>query len=145
VWLQYATFEHKKGSRESLEAVFSRSLKQVLHLDLWKFYLKYVKELNSVCVEGGQSTCFDPQGVVIKAYEFALGFIGVDFYSGAIWMEYLDFVRSCKCDSLFQEQQRMDLQRKVYQRAACIPMSNLEEIWKDYDNFENSLNRITVE
>jgi cleavage stimulation factor subunit 3 len=35
----------------------------------------------------------------------------------------------------------MDLLRKVYQRAIENPMHNLESIWKEYDQFENSLNK----
>ena len=38
----------------------------------------------------------------------------------------------------------MDLLRKLYQKAVKIPLSNVEQIWKDYDAFENGLNKLTV-
>lgn len=38
----------------------------------------------------------------------------------------------------------MDKLRQTYQRAVCIPLNNIEQIWRDYDMFENNLNRATV-
>lgn len=43
-----------------------------------------------------------------------------------------------------EEGHRMDALRKTYHRAICIPLDGIEQIWKDYDTFENTLNRITV-
>lgn len=38
----------------------------------------------------------------------------------------------------------MDNLRKVYQRAVCIPLNNVEALWKAYDAFESGLNKLTV-
>ena len=38
----------------------------------------------------------------------------------------------------------MDALRKVYHRAVQIPLENVEVLWKDYEAFENGLNKITV-
>jgi cleavage stimulation factor subunit 3 len=38
----------------------------------------------------------------------------------------------------------MDALRKLYQRAIEQPMHNLETFWKEYDQFENGLNKILV-
>jgi cleavage stimulation factor subunit 3 len=38
----------------------------------------------------------------------------------------------------------MDALRKVYQRAICIPLNNVEALWKAYDAFESGLNKLTV-
>lgn len=38
----------------------------------------------------------------------------------------------------------MDALRKVYHRAVQIPLENVEVLWKDYESFENGLNKITV-
>lgn len=43
-----------------------------------------------------------------------------------------------------EDQQRMDQMRKVYHRAISIPLNNIEQIWKEYDAFENGLSRLTV-
>ena len=37
----------------------------------------------------------------------------------------------------------MDLLRKAYQRAVCVPMSAVSIIWKEYDTFEMGLNKMT--
>ena len=38
----------------------------------------------------------------------------------------------------------MDDIRRAYQRAVAIPLASVEMIWREYDQYENSLNRITV-
>ena len=38
----------------------------------------------------------------------------------------------------------METIRKLYQRAVKVPLSIIENIWKDYDSFENNLNKLTV-
>lgn len=34
--------------------------------------------------------------------------------------------------------------RKVYQKAIVTPMHHIEQLWKDYENFENSVSRALV-
>lgn len=38
----------------------------------------------------------------------------------------------------------MDLLRGVYRRAVQIPLDNLEQLWREWDAFENNLNKTTV-
>lgn len=44
----------------------------------------------------------------------------------------------------WKEGQKMDDLRRVYQRAVSIPLNNVETIWREYDQYENGLNKITV-
>lgn len=46
--------------------------------------------------------------------------------------------------STWEQQQLMDLTRKVYHRALLIPMEGLETLWHAYDLYENSLNKLTA-
>lgn len=38
----------------------------------------------------------------------------------------------------------MDSMRRAYQKAITIPLNNVEHLWKEYDQWENNLNRLTV-
>jgi hypothetical protein len=38
----------------------------------------------------------------------------------------------------------MDQLRRTYHRAIHTPLTNVETLWKDYDAFENTLNKLTV-
>ncbi|CAO3662322.1 unnamed protein product [Rhizopus stolonifer] len=38
----------------------------------------------------------------------------------------------------------MDSMRRAYQKAVTIPLNNVEHLWKEYDQWENSLNRLTA-
>jgi cleavage stimulation factor subunit 3 len=70
--------------------------------------------------------------------------VGVDKECGAIWADYLEFVKSSQVDVKWKEQQKMDQTRKIYQRAVCLPLENLETLWQGYNTFENQLNKATV-
>lgn len=43
-----------------------------------------------------------------------------------------------------EESQRMISIRKVYQKAIVTPTHHVEQLWKDYENFENSVSRQLV-
>jgi hypothetical protein len=38
----------------------------------------------------------------------------------------------------------MDSIRKVYQRAVTVPLNNVEQIWSEYNHWEQNLNKLTV-
>lgn len=44
-----------------------------------------------------------------------------------------------------EESQRMTTVRKVYQKAIVTPTHQLEQLWKDYENFENSVSKQLVQ
>jgi cleavage stimulation factor subunit 3 len=118
--------------------LFSRFLRSSISPELWKFYLAYVRRTNSATN--------DPQTreVVKKAYEFALLHIGNDRAAGDIWREYIDFVKAGEAKTTWEEQQKMDALRRLYHRAVVIPLENVEQLWRELDQFENGLNKITV-
>lgn len=39
---------------------------------------------------------------------------------------------------------KMDKLRRIYQQALLTPITNIEQLWNEYDSFENGLNKITV-
>lgn len=86
----------------------------------------------------------ETRDIVAKAYDFALQHVGQDKDSGDIWGEYIQFVKSGPANSTWEQQQKMDHLRKIYQRAVQIPLENVETLWKDYEAFENGLSKITV-
>jgi cleavage stimulation factor subunit 3 len=125
------------------EQIFGKSLPSVPNVQLWSVYLNYIRRRNDLTN--------DPTGVaraiVSQAYDFVLANIGMDRDSGKIWQEYIQFIRSAPGQiggSSWQDQQKMDQMRKAYQRATSVPMSNIVSLWKEYDQFEMSLNKITV-
>ena len=129
-WLQY---EQAKGDTEAMEHIFKEVLPVSFSVALWNFYLGYVVQAQAQSPE-----------VIQSAYEFALSQIGNDLESGGIWLDYIAFVKEGFTTSTFEEQQKMETIRKLYQRAVKVPLSNIEYIWKDYDTFENNLNKTTV-
>ena len=71
----------------------------------------------------------------------------MDKDSGRIWQDFVQFIRNGPGTiggSGWQDQQKMDLLRKTYQRAICVPMSTVNVLWKEYDAFEMGLNKMTV-
>lgn len=125
------------------EQIFGKSLLSVPNVQLWSVYLNYIRRRNDLT----NDVTGVARATISQAYDFVLSEIGIDRDSGKIWQEYIQFIRNAPGQiggSSWQDQQKMDQMRKAYQRAICIPMSTVNALWKEYDQFEMSLNKITV-
>ncbi|KAI8920212.1 hypothetical protein DFJ77DRAFT_233633 [Powellomyces hirtus] len=126
-----------------MEAIFGRCLRKVPSVELWKFYLNYVRRTHTAANMPPERKA-EARATIMKAYEFVLQNIGSDKEAGYIWTDYIQFVKSGETSSIYEDQQQMDLLRRAYNRAIWIPSTNIEQLWKDYDAFENGLNKLTA-
>ncbi|XP_071113458.1 cleavage stimulation factor subunit 3-like [Haliotis cracherodii] len=131
-WKIYIEQELKLKNYERVEKLFQRCLIKVLNIDLWKLYLNYIKETK------GSLPSYREK--MAQAYDFALEKIGMDIMSYQIWTDYIAFLKSVEAVGSYAENQRITAVRKVYQRGVINPMINIEILWKDYCNYENSIN-----
>ncbi|KAF6235583.1 hypothetical protein HO173_006266 [Letharia columbiana] len=141
-WVAYAQMENEVNNRTAVEKIFNRALRELPYLGLWSMYLDHIRRHNNIAM--------DPSGLarqtINSAYDIALQHIGLDKESGKIWQDYVQFLKSgpgIVGGSTWQDQQKMDSLRSVYQRAICIPTQFTNLLWKEYDGFEMSLNKIT--
>ncbi|EAU82402.2 mRNA 3'-end-processing protein RNA14 [Coprinopsis cinerea okayama7 len=128
-------FLNKEDTFTEAEQLFIKFLRTSPSVDLWKFYLTYVRRRNV-----GPAT----RDIVRKSYEFALQHVGQDKESGEIWNDYIQFLKAGETSSTWEEQQKMDALRKVYHRAVQIPLDNVERLWSELETFEMNLNKITA-
>uniref|UniRef100_A0A7N0T936 Suppressor of forked domain-containing protein n=1 Tax=Kalanchoe fedtschenkoi TaxID=63787 RepID=A0A7N0T936_KALFE len=97
-------------------------------------YIRFIRKVNDRRgVEGQEETR--------KAYDFMLSYVGGDIGSGPVWMEYITFLKTLPALNPQEKSHRMTALRKVYQRAVVTPMHHVDQLWKDYENFENSVSR----
>ncbi|CDR98690.1 related to RNA14-component of pre-mRNA 3`-end processing factor CF I [Sporisorium scitamineum] len=146
-WLAYLDLELVHSNFAQVEAIFNQCLRTTPSVDLWKFYLSYTRRVNPLPPSTGAEE--DPareqaRRVLEGAYEFALRFIGSDKDSGSIWTDYILLIKEREARGGWKEGQKMDDLRRVYQRAVSVPLANIEAIWKDYDAYENGLNKLTA-
>lgn len=126
-----------------VEQVFSRSLMTVPNVELWGAYLDYVRRRNNLTTDPTGKA----RGIVNQAYDFVLANVGCDRDAGRIWQEQIDFVKKAPGNvggSSWLDQQKMDTLRKAYQKAVTQPVTGVEAIWREYDQFEHGLNKMTV-
>lgn len=147
------------GEFKRVEEIFQKSLPVAWSVDMFNFYLDYIRRMNSMSA-GGEQAREQARTTISRAYEFVVSIVGLDKDSGGIWADYLDFVKSTQvdisisralncdlhgqADAKWKEQQKMDQTRRIYQRAVCLPLENLETLWQGYNAFENDLNKATV-
>ncbi|WWC90032.1 uncharacterized protein L201_004962 [Kwoniella dendrophila CBS 6074] len=131
-----------------VEALFAKALKgpsggitAAADVSIWKAYLHYIRRQNPVVESAPNAETV--RGTITKAYEFALKECGFDRESGEIWEEYIRFVSEGPAKNQWEIQAQQDTLRKLYQRAICIPLNNIEALWKSYDQFESSVNKST--
>ncbi|KAI9330114.1 hypothetical protein BDR26DRAFT_807589 [Obelidium mucronatum] len=142
-WIRYIELELAERAFDRVEALFNRCLRSIVAVDIWKFYLTYIQNVHSPAIVPPEKRAESRQ-IVLKAFDLVLSNIGLDKDSGGVWLDYLAYIRSAEGLSKYEEQQMMELQRKVYHKALSIPLANIEAIWKEYDLFENSLNKLTA-
>lgn len=131
-WRQYIEMELRQRNFEKVEKLFQRCLLKVLNIDLWKAYLNYVKETK------GSLPSYREK--MAQAYDFALDKMGMDIMSSQIWADYITFLKNVEAVGSYAENQRITAVRKIYQRGCVNPMINIEQLWKDYAAYENSIN-----
>lgn len=127
-----------RGDLQRVESIFARCLRPVPDVDLWNCYLTYVRRRYNNDRDANHRT------TVQKAFEFVLQNVGLDKDSGSIWADYVTFLKAAPAGSSYEEQQKMDSLRKTYHRALSVPISNIEQLWRDYDAYEHSLSRMTA-
>lgn len=118
-------------------------LKDVTHLQLWRTYLDHIRRYFNIAVDkSGKASQTNH-----AAYDAVLDTVGIDKDAGNLWQDFITFIKSgpgVLGQQDWQSQSKMDLLRKAYQDAISIPTQAVEAIWRDYSNFENSLNKMTV-
>ncbi|WVR05236.1 hypothetical protein IAU60_002248 [Kwoniella sp. DSM 27419] len=132
-----------------VETLFASALKgpsggitAAADVSIWKAYLHYIRRQNPI--NDSAPNAETVRATVTKAYEFALKECGFDRESGEIWDEYIRFVADTPSKNQWETQAQQDTLRKLYTRAVCIPLNNLEALWKSYDTFESAVNKATA-
>ncbi|KAM7187426.1 Suppressor of forked protein (Suf) domain containing protein [Rhypophila sp. PSN 637] len=141
IWAAYLDMELGLNNFPEAEQIFGKCLMGTPNVNLWTKYLDYIRRRNDLNDMTGQA-----RQTVSQAYEFVIDNIGLDKDSGKIWAEYIQFLKSgpgVVGGSQWQDQQKMDQLRKAYQRAICVPIANVNTLWKEYDQFEMGLNKTT--
>lgn len=133
-WRSFVEAQMNANNDDATKQIFSRCLLNCLHVDLWRCYIRFIRKVNeNRGAEGRDETK--------KAFDFMLGHIGMDIGSGPVWLEYISFLKAAPAVSSQEESQRMTAVRKAYQRAILVPIHLVEQLWKEYESFENSVSR----
>jgi cleavage stimulation factor subunit 3 len=135
--------ESQNNELYRLEQIFNRTLLTIPNVQLWTVYLDYVRRRNPLTTD----TTGQARRIISSAYDLALQHVGMDKDSASLWTDYVEFIKTGPGTTGgpgWQDQQKMDLLRKAYQKAICVPTHALNSLWKEYDQFEMGLNKLTV-
>ncbi|KAI3893352.1 hypothetical protein MKW92_012288 [Papaver armeniacum] len=130
-WKQYVEVHMMLHNDVAAKQVFGRCLLDNRQISLWRCYIRLIRNLNEYKGAEGQEE-------TKKAFEFMLNYLGSDIASG---LEKFTFLKSLPATDPHEESQRTASIRKVYQKAITTPTHHVEQLWKDYENFENSVSR----
>eukprot|EP00899_Mesostigma_viride_P001895 jgi/Mesvir1/11706/Mv00094-RA.2 len=138
-WRAYVLAEMSAGNDVAVKAIFSRCLLLCPYVGLWRTYLSYILKLHRTAA-GGQKEPGMPSEVK-KAFDFTLEHVGMDMQAGVIWQEYLAALAAVKASGHTEESQKTLSLRRVYQRLVATPIHGCEAAWREYEAFENGLNK----
>ncbi|KAF2747568.1 Suf-domain-containing protein [Sporormia fimetaria CBS 119925] len=141
-WNDFVNMELGLDELNRVERLFERSITTNPNVNLWSTYINYIRRIHNMNEDAEKA-----RPVITQVYEFVLENIGIDVASGRIWLDYIEFLKSGLPGVLggtnWQDMQKMDTLRKVYQRAIAVPTNATMEIWREYDRFELHLNKAT--
>ena len=136
--------ENDVNNRSGLEKIFQRTLMQIAYLPIWSMYLDHVRRHNNTITDSSHTA----RKTITAAFELALKQVGLDKESGSMWQDYISFIKKeipgIVGGSGSDDTRKMDQLRMVYQRAICVPTTATNILWKEYDNFERGINKVTV-
>lgn len=139
-WKYYAEHEIKSGEYKRAENIFRRCLTSCLNVELWKSYLSYIeskKGINPQTVNENVNQADLEE--VIRSYKYACDHVGKDVNATDIWRNLIKYIKLQKAqyNVQFEQQTKLRTIREIYQRAIQIPMHDLDNLWKEYEQFEN--------
>uniref|UniRef100_A0AC34R5A3 Suppressor of forked domain-containing protein n=1 Tax=Panagrolaimus sp. JU765 TaxID=591449 RepID=A0AC34R5A3_9BILA len=131
-WKAYIEHELRARNYEQVEKLFTRCLFEVLHIDLWKSYVFYIRETKGHLPNYREK--------VAEAFDCAIDRVGADTQASQIYLDYIHFLKNVEAVGQYAENQKVSAVRKIYQKAISTPLVNLDQIWQDYCAFEKSVN-----
>lgn len=143
LWTLQLKGELQRDEFETVERLLAQCLSGEMannDISLWSTYLDYVRRRNNL-ITGGQ----EARAVVVKAFELVMEKCAIfEPRSSHFWNDYLGFLEQWKPVNKWEEQQRLDMLRKLYKRMLCVPFDNIEKMWNRYTQWEQDVNSLTA-
>ncbi|KAJ3023707.1 mRNA 3'-end-processing protein rna14 [Thoreauomyces humboldtii] len=130
-WIAFAEFEQKHRQFDRMEAIFGRCLRNVPSVELWRFYLNYVRRSHTVANLPPDKKA-EARATVLKAYEFVLQNVGCDKEAGHIWTEYIHYVKSGEAKKFLSEKSAgyMTARTAIRELKALLdPIEKAQKLW----------------
>lgn len=109
-------------------------------LSLWMTYLDYIRRKNNL-ITGGQ----EARSIIIQAFDMVMNKCAIfEPHSSVFWNDYLTFLEAWKPMNKWEEQQKVDMIRRLYKKMLVIPLDNLETMWNKYIKWEQEINNLTA-
>ncbi|KAF2129770.1 Suf-domain-containing protein [Dothidotthia symphoricarpi CBS 119687] len=141
-WIEFIHFETELDELQKVEVLFARSVPLAPYVALYSAYIDFIRRRYNLTTDSNGTN----RQIITQAYEFVLEQVGIDVSAGKLWLDYIEMLKTgpgVLGGSSWQDMQKMDTVRKVYQRAVSIPHGATLEIWREYDRFEMNLNKVT--
>ncbi|RMB97887.1 hypothetical protein DUI87_25365 [Hirundo rustica rustica] len=135
-WKLYIEAEIKAKNYDKVEKGMGRNLGDK---SVWGFSVRAL--IHNQHLEDIKASLIELAGEkMAQAYDFALDKIGMEIMSYQIWVDYINFLKGVEAVGSYAENQRITAVRRVYQRGCVNPMINIEQLWRDYNKYEEGIN-----
>lgn len=99
-WIAYCNLELTHNLFDRVEAIFARCCRSSTSVDLWRFYLDYIRRVNPID-PANIELAKQARAIIGAAFEFALSHVGHDRRAGEIWGEYIAFLKEAPVRCLY--------------------------------------------
>lgn len=142
IWVDYINFETELDELPRVEQLLAKAISNGAYVPVFQCYIDFVRRRFNLT----NDTAGKSRETIVMAYEHVLDQVGIDVDSGKLWLDYIELQKTAPGvlgGTNWQDMQKMDTLRKLYQKAVSIPTGATLEIWRDYDRFEMGLNKVT--
>ncbi|KAL1528846.1 hypothetical protein AB1Y20_010169 [Prymnesium parvum] len=124
LWRQWIDAELRAGEVVQAEQLFERCLLRCPHLELWKLYLRYLRERQT------------PPAELAQALQLLLQAVGEDINAGPLWLEHVALCRDVIEPGMMQQGAQVSEARSAFQQALVQPVVGLDGLMQEYENWE---------
>ncbi|KAA0161247.1 hypothetical protein FNF28_05126 [Cafeteria roenbergensis] len=168
--LDFAKMEFGAGEMARAKTLLGKTLRLNPDPELWQFYVDFVRSSKLVPAlkrlsaaktaaqakgaaasaakeeEAASAAVEAARSAVSKAFEYAVGKVGLLPGADGLWDAWLQFLRSMPSETEFEVEQRRQALRSALQRSCAAPIARVAsaELWAEYEAFEKDNAQATL-
>lgn len=141
VWQKLGDYFLTIGDKKKGEQILLHGAKKCWNVQLWSHLLNQMINGMRILMKStvNKEEIIADRAKCEAAFELSLEQVGLAVDSFDIWKAYIDFVADWPSTDPLDRNRKISLLRKIYQRAVCSAIDQVDDFWNSYKAFEKEI------